>query len=352
MTNTFKSNNQSKFVPAGNLIEGFTVIPNGIMNNISNMQPATFTVFAKILQYISNPNHKISIQGLSTQTGMSKDRVSKSIKELMSIGYIVRTPIKNGNLTNGYVYEVYHEPQCGIVGNTGVHRNPEIQDTETQDTGTQYANKENNNKKNKNKKNKEVVDEKEQQLLEMYKAFKLEKRFMPHTKRLLLEYKDSFDLEVFEQVFIYASSEKVTHKYKYLKDTFNKLRDKNITTLEQYENDVKEFKASKTKSKKKANTNGSNIPKVKTRFHNINESFRNYAPDELVEVIKESQKDKFKTKKECQIDKKELREKAIDILQERIDSDNTIMFKPNVRLDLNAFEDEINEICNELIQQL
>ena len=123
-------------------------------------------------------------------------------------------------------------------------------------------------------------------------------------------------------------------------------------TLEQYENDVKEFKASKTKSKKKANTNGSNIPKVKTRFHNINESFRNYAPDELVEVIKESQKDKFKTKKECQIDKKELREKAIDILQERIDSDNTIMFKPNVRLDLNAFEDEINEICNELIQQL
>ena len=184
----------------------------------------------------------------------------------------------------------------------------------------------------------------------MYKAFKLEKRFMPHTKKLLLEFKDSFDLEVFEQVFIYASSESVVHKYKYLKDTFNKLRDKGISTLEQYENDTKEFKASKVKSKNKTNTGGSNVPKVKTRFHNINESFRNYTPDELVEVIKESQKDKFKTKKECQIDKKELREKAIDILQERIDSDNTTMFKPNVRLDLNAFEDEINEICNELIQ--
>lgn len=38
---------------------------------------------------------------------------------------------------------------------------------------------------------------------------------------------------------------------------------------------------------------GSSAPKVVTRFHNINESFRNYEPDELEKLIKESQRDKF-----------------------------------------------------------
>lgn len=102
----------------------------------------------------------------------------------------------------------------------------------------------------------------------------------------------------------------------------------------------------------KNNTKGSSTPKVKTRFHNINESFRNYTPDELVNVIKESQKDKFEVKKECEvkIDKNEIREKAINILQERINADDTRLFKPQVTDSLDLFECEINEICNELLQ--
>ena len=35
-------------------------------------------------------------------------------------------------------------------------------------------------------------------------------------------------------------------------------------------------------------------PKVKTRFHNINERFRDYEPEDLEKLLKESQKDKFK----------------------------------------------------------
>ena len=38
--------------------------------------------------------------------------------------------------------------------------------------------------------------------------------------------------------------------------------------------------------------NNNNI-QIKTRFHNINESFRKYSPEELKEIIKESQKNKF-----------------------------------------------------------
>lgn len=40
------------------------------------------------------------------------------------------------------------------------------------------------------------------------------------------------------------------------------------------------------------------IPKIKTRFHNIGSSFEKYEPDELENLLNESQKDKFKTKKE------------------------------------------------------
>ena len=40
------------------------------------------------------------------------------------------------------------------------------------------------------------------------------------------------------------------------------------------------------------NTNYSNVRK--TQFHNINQSCLNYSPDELKEIIKESQKRKFK----------------------------------------------------------
>ena len=35
------------------------------------------------------------------------------------------------------------------------------------------------------------------------------------------------------------------------------------------------------------------VPKVKTRFHNINESFRNYGSEELKEIVKQSQAEKF-----------------------------------------------------------
>ena len=52
---------------------------------------------------------------------------------------------------------------------------------------------------------------------------------------------------------------------------------------------INQTKTNSDNSISKKNTN----MQVKTRFHNINENFRNYSPDELEKLLKESQKGKF-----------------------------------------------------------
>lgn len=55
------------------------------------------------------------------------------------------------------------------------------------------------------------------------------------------------------------------------------------------------FKKTLTNKLVKANsTSNKAIPTVKTSFHNINQSFNKYSPDELEKILKESQRDKFK----------------------------------------------------------
>lgn len=52
------------------------------------------------------------------------------------------------------------------------------------------------------------------------------------------------------------------------------------------------LKQDKISNSNSVSKNNNNI-QVKTRFHNINETFRNYEPDELEKLLKESQKGKF-----------------------------------------------------------
>lgn len=92
------------------------------------------------------------------------------------------------------------------------------------------------------------------------------------------------------------------------------------------------------------------VPKVITRFHNISQIYAEYDPDELELLLKDSQHDKFKDNTQ-EVDMDAIRERAIDILQERIDADDTMLFKPQVRFKLDDFKNEIDEICNELLNK-
>ncbi|MBS5858148.1 MAG: helix-turn-helix domain-containing protein [Clostridium sp.] len=127
-----------------------------------------------------------------------------------------------------------------------------------------------------------VVVNNEEKVIELYKTFKLEKKFTPHAKKLLQLYASKFDLDVFEQVFISASSDTVLKKYAYIKRVFEVLDQKNIKTLEDYLKDQKSFKKQDKTSKSIPNT-------VKTKYHDtFNEHYKNYTSDELDDKLRQS----------------------------------------------------------------
>ena len=90
--------------------------------------------------------------------------------------------------------------------------------------------------------------------------------------------------------------------YDFKDNTYKKLLQESILiTLEQDNEEKIKAKAynffKKTLTNKLSKTNSTSnkaIPTVKTRFHNINQTFNKYSPDELEKILQESQKDKFK----------------------------------------------------------
>ena len=78
----------------------------------------------------------------------------------------------------------------------------------------------------------DVTAKHENDVINLYKTFKLEKKVMPHTIRLLKQYTEFISLEVFEYIFIQAKEDSVAKKYNYIKtmlETFydNKVFDMN-----------------------------------------------------------------------------------------------------------------------------
>lgn len=129
-----------------------------------------------------------------------------------------------------------------------------------------------------------IVVDKLKSIINLFKSFKLEKRVMPHTTNLLKQYTDIFDLDVFEQIFIDASSENVKNKYRYIKEVLETLESKGIFTIEKYNEDRKKFKGSKNKKFTKSKKN---------KFNNFEQSIDSMSEEELMKKIEVSQNIKF-----------------------------------------------------------
>jgi len=108
----------------------------------------------------------------------------------------------------------------------------------------------------------------------------------------LIELSKEIDIQLFKRAIeICAENTNMTHAY--LNGILNKWRDKNITTYEQlktYELGVK----NKQEAKEKKTTKESSYRPKKNKFHNFEETFTKYSPDELDEIIRKSQREKFK----------------------------------------------------------
>ena len=286
-------NNKTYFKMGIGFDDPFTRVPNIILDE-KNISAKALGVYVKIIRFQNATDHKIYISSLANELKEGKDAIRSAIHGLIELGYIEREALRNekGHM-NGYVYTVHAQPIVKSIV-TPSSENP-TSDNPVSDNTT--LKKKINKKENNKKENKVVVvaDEKENHLLDLYKTFKLEKRVMPHTIKLLKEYTNKFDIDVFEQVFINASEEDVKKKYAYIKATLEELDKKNIRNIKDYEQDKETYKAkleAKKTTKTASGTKGSN--QVKTnKAHNVNNTFKKYEEKELEKLLKENQETKF-----------------------------------------------------------
>lgn len=79
----------------------------------------------------------------------------------------------------------------------------------------------------------------------------------------------------------------------YINGIIEKWKKKNVNNLDDIKKLDEEYKVKVVASPTSKSTT-KNIPQTKTRYHNINQTFSNYSPDELEKLLQESQKGKFK----------------------------------------------------------
>ena len=112
-------------------------------------------------------------------------------------------------------------------------------------------------------------------------------------KRIMNKWFDDYgmDIEVILEACTKSKNTK-TPTVSYIDGIIENYVKNNVKTLDDIKKLEEEFNQKK-QHQKNTSSNNNSIPKVKTRFHNINERFRNYTPDELEKLLKESQKGKF-----------------------------------------------------------
>lgn len=292
----FKFSNETYFELDGSFKEGFTVVPNYILNN-RNLSYKAVGLYVQILQYQNSPTHKIYMKSLQTYKTDKESSVRSGINELVSEGFLTREAIRNerGQL-NGYRYIVHAQP----IEKTAIEPKREnpvsvnpVSDNHVRKSKIGY--KENNKKEN--------IEEEARDILSLYyDEYKLSKKKLPHIKSFINKYKDLVELDLWHEIFIRASEDSISSKYLYVKTFIEDLVKDNIYTL----NDYKKRKADQNKSTKKPNKSipqkdnkntSSDINFVnnfsKGASSGVNNNFTKYTPNELEKMLLESQKGKF-----------------------------------------------------------
>ena len=266
---------------------GFGIISKSLVCN-PNLSSEAKSLFAYFAAYAGNGDTAFpSVELILYHMNWSKTKFYKYRKELEDKGYLRVEQIKEKGKFAHNIYRLIAIP----IENTTKSPCPKNSDTVKRDTVFSYTvNKDaKRNSLNKNSLNKNSSNNKKETSLD----------------KLIKEYTDN--KELIETLIDFMKMRKaikspVTDRA--LKGILNKLDelasdDKNkIGILEQSIINswkgvfpLKQDKFSNSDSNS-VNKNNNNI-QVKTRFHNINETFRNYSPDELEKLLKASQEGKF-----------------------------------------------------------
>ena len=291
----FKFSNETYFELDGSFKEGFTVVPNYILNN-KNLSYKAVGIYVQILQYQNSPTHKIYMKSLMTYKTDGESSVSSGINELISEGFLTREAIRNerGQM-KGYRYTVHAQP----IEKTAIEPKSENPVPDNPVPDNIVRKKKIGFKENKKKENIEVEEGNE--ILNLYyDEYQLSKKKLPHIKKLIDKYKDVIELDLWHEIFISASEDSVNSKYKYVKAVIEDLVKDNIYTLNEYKKRADQRKSTNIPNKSisqssKKNTNKKDEIKVLDNpFNNgTNQTFTKYTPDELEKMLFESQKGKF-----------------------------------------------------------
>lgn len=289
---TSKFNNETYFHI--NFNNNFTIVPNSILDN-KNLTYQAIGIITQILRFQNSKEHKVYAKTLMSYREAGRTQVEKAIKELEKEGFISKTLIRNekGHI-KGYRYDIYDIPQIkpdvvlpdADLTATGENRMTVLPHTVKQQHINKINKKENINNSSCIKEGlEEVLNYYKREVVNRYILSKIEEDFF-----LKIGDKIQYDLVIRAMEI---SIEANVKELRYIKGIIKKWIDNDITTLEKLEGH--KLKYDKTcPSKNSINKNNKNIHGLKTRYHNINQSFSKYDGDELEKMLLESQKGKFK----------------------------------------------------------
>ena len=285
---------------------GFGIIPKVLMVNPSVSSDAK-SLFCYLASYAGNGDTAFPrVELILYHMNWSKTRFYKYRKELEEKGYLEVTQIKEKGKFAHNIYKLKIAP----IKNTTKSPCPNFEDTENEDMVFEDTENEdignwdtkinsikiNNNKNNSIKinipTNKENVSKSVSNNLSSMSKLYQENIGLANgiVGEYLIEISDKIEVPLFKRA-LEICAEKGNNNLGYLKGIIKKWLEKNITTLEQ-------LKAYELQNKKQStnSVNQSNkfIPKYKVGAGaGVNETFRNYDPDELEKLLRESQKGKF-----------------------------------------------------------
>lgn len=113
-------------------------------------------------------------------------------------------------------------------------------------------------------------------------------------KQIMDEWIDKFQMDIEVILEACSKSKNVSNpSISYINGVVKSWNNSNIKNLKDLQ-EAEDLLNSKDKVKKKNTSNNNTDVFKKTKFHNFNETFTQYTPDELDEIIKKSQKEKFR----------------------------------------------------------